>query len=151
MKFFKLFENLPFSKLLDWKVIGKLPSKEFLLSEFYNRSKHPYKGSAKFWTDDKQKLFDIESEIIRELIDNYPKHVFEEIETIKDFTLDCIIPEVLYKVRGKADIGFVHIREGTVDFYYTNTYLKRRSLCPAQEERKYDRIQLKKIVLDLLK
>jgi len=151
MKFFKIFENLPFSVILDWKVMGKLPSKEFLLSEFYNRSRYPYKGSAKLWTDDKQKLFDIESEIIRELIDNYPNHVFEEIETIKDFTLDCIIPEVLYKVRGRADIGFVYVREGAVDFYYTNTYLKYRSLHPAEKDFKYDRIQLKKVILDLLK
>lgn len=151
MKFFKLFQNLPFSRILDWKVTNNLPSKKFLLGEFYRRTRHPYKGSLKFWTTECEKLHDIELEIIRELIDNYPTHVFEEIETIKDFTLDCIIPEVLYKIRGRGDIGFVHVTDRSVGLYYTNTYLNHRSITPAEEEFKYDRIQLKQVILDLLK
>ena len=151
MKFFKLFENIPFSRVLDWKITDKLPSKEFLYTEFYNRTERPYKISLKFWSTDRQKLHDIELEIIRELIDNYPNHVFEEIRTIKDFTLECIIPEVLYKVREKGDIGFVHVTDTAVEFYYTNTYLKTRSHHPAGKEFKYDRIQLKEVVLNLLK
>lgn len=151
MKFFELFENLPFTKVLDWKVTDKLPSKEFLYTEFYNRTKRPYKVSLKFWTTDQEKLHDIELEILRELIDNYPNHVFEEIKTTKDFTLECIIPEVLYKVRGKGDIGFVHVTGTAIELYYTNTYLKTRSHHPAGKEFKYDRIQLKQVILDLLK
>ena len=152
MKFFKLFENLPFTSIWNTKVLDKLPSKEFLLAEFYNRTKRPYKTSLKLWTTEDQKLYDIELEIIRELIDNYPAHVFEKIETIKDFTLDCIIPEILYKIKtGRGDLGFVLVTDKKVELHYTTTYLKSKALHPAGKEFKYDRIQLKKVVLDLLK
>jgi len=152
MKLFKIFENLPFTNTWNRKVLDKLPSKEFLLTEFYNRTKRPYKTSLKFWTSEDQKLYDIELEIIRELIDNYPAHIFEKIETIKDFTLDCIIPEILYKIRtGRGDLGFVLVTEKTVELHYTTTYLKSRTLHPAGKEFKYDRVQLKQVILDLLK
>jgi hypothetical protein len=152
MKLFKIFENLPFTNYWNSKILDKLPSKEFLLAEFYNRTKYPYKGSLKSWNSNKQKLFDIELEIIRELIDNYPAHVFEKIDTIEDFTLECLIPEILYKIStGRGDLGFVLATDKKVELHYTTTYLKYRALHPAEKEFKYNRVELKKIILDLIK
>jgi hypothetical protein len=66
--------------------------------------------------------------------------------------LDCLIPEILYKIRtGRGDLGFVLVADKKVELHYTTTYLKFRALHPAEKEFKYDRIQLKKIILDLLK
>jgi len=152
MKLFKIFENLPFTNSWSMKVLDKLPSKEFLLAEFYHRTKYPHKGSSKSWNSDKQKLFDIELEIIRELIDNYPNHVFEKIDTIKDFTLECLIPEILYKINtGRGELGFVLVTDEKIELHYTTTYLKFRARTPAKKQPKYDRVELKKIILDLIK
>ena len=152
MRLFKIFGKPLFSSIRKTGIEDKLPSKEYLLTQFYQRTNHPYRGGLKQWSDDDKKLFDIELEVIRELIDNYPKHFFEKIETIKDFTLDCIIPETLYKIRtAGGHLGFVFVTDKGVELYYTSTYLKSRALYPSEKEPKYDRIQLKKIILNLLK
>jgi hypothetical protein len=145
MKLFKIFERFNSEK--------KLPSKEYLYKEFYRRTEKPlWFHSKKYYNEDHERLNKIEIDNIRNLIDNYPNSVVQNIEKISDFTLDCIIPEVLYKVRatkkGWGDIGLVHIKEGELQFYYSNTELHNVGTWDNNKKFK-DRIEIKKEILRL--
>ena len=147
MKLFKIFNTTSFKK-------SKLPSKEFLYKTFYHRKKYPYSGLSKKYSNDNDKaLKDLELEFLENLIDNYPTANLTEIKTTKDFTLDCLIPEKLYKIRctmkgNYGDVGLVYIQNKSINIYYSNTYLFERGI-RYPEENKFDRIQLKKEILQV--
>ena len=147
MKLFRIFNIIPLKK-------KKLPSKEFLYRTFYRRKKYPYSGlSKKYSNDDDKALKELELEFIENLIDNYPTANLTEIKSTKDFTLDCLIPEKLYKIRcttkgNYGDVGLVYIQNNSINIYYSNTYLFERGV-HYPKENKFDRIQIKKEILEL--
>ena len=135
-----------------WRHV-KLPSKNFLYKTYYNRSS-TFGFKNKFWSDDDDKLKDIELERIRLLIDNYPSFDYEEIKTLKDFSLECIIPSVLYKVNSKNNntLGIVHINNDKIELYYCHTYLHySRSSSKENMGIGTDRLKLKNKILHLIK
>lgn len=145
MKLFKIFEKFNSEK--------KLPSKEYLYEEFYRRTEKPlWFHSKKFYNENHERLNKIEIDNIKNLIDNYPNSLIHNIENISDFTLDCIIPETLYKVRatkkGWGDIGMVHVQKGKLEFYYSNTQFQSVATWDNDEEFK-DRLKIKKEILRL--
>ena len=145
MKLFKIFERFNSDK--------KLPSKDFLYKEFYRRSEKPqWFHAKKFYNEDHERLNKIEIDNIRNLIDNYPDSLTHDIEKTSDFTLDCIIPETLYKVRAKnkrwGDIGIVHVQKGKLEFYYSNTQFKSVATWNGDEEFK-NRTKIKEEILRL--
>ena len=145
MNLFKIFERFNSDK--------KLPSKEYLYTEFYRRTEKPlWFHSKKFYNENHERLNKIEIDNIKNLIDNYPNSIVQNIESISDFTLDCIIPETLYKVRttkkGWGDIGIVYVKEGELQFYYSNTQFQ--SVGTRDDGKKFkDRIEIKKEILRL--
>lgn len=145
MKLFKIFERFNSEK--------KLPSKEYLYKEFYRRTeKSLWFHSKKFHNENHERLNKIEIDNIRNLIDNYPNSIVQNIESISDFTLDCIIPETLYTVKaikkGWGDIGIVYVKEGELQFYYSNTQFQIVGTCDGDKKFK-DRIEIKKEILRL--
>ena len=145
MNLFKIFERFNSEK--------KLPSKEYLYEEFYRRTEKPlWFHSKKFYNENHERLNKIEIDNIKNLVDNYPKSIVQSIENISDFTLDCIIPETLYKVRatkkGWGDIGIVYVKEGELQFYYSNTQFQSVGTCDDDKKFK-DRIEIKKEILTL--
>jgi hypothetical protein len=146
IKLFKLFNKFNSEK--------KLPTKEYLYEEFYRRTQKPSLfRSRKFYNENHERLGKIEVDNIKNLIDNYPNFQTHNIEKTSDFTLDCIIPEVLYKVRatkkGWGDIGLVHIKEDALQFYYSNTELRDVSTWNSGKKYK-DRIEIKEEILELV-
>lgn len=147
MKLFKIFNTLPFKK-------SKLPSKEFLYKTFYHRKKYPYSGLSKKYSNDNDKaLKDLELEFLENLIDNYPSGNLHEVKTTKDFTLDCLIPEKLYKIRctiggNFGDVGLVYVEKTGFTVFYSNTYLFERGT-HYPEDIKFDRTEIKKEILSL--
>jgi hypothetical protein len=145
MKLFKIFEIFNSEK--------KLPSKEYLYEEFYRRTEKPlWFHSKKFYNENHERLNKIEIDSIKNLIDNYPNSLIHDIESISDFTLECIIPETLYKVRatkkGWGDIGLVHVKEGELELYYSNTQFQ--NVGTSNNDKKFkDRIEIKKEILRL--
>lgn len=150
MKLFKLFNTY----ILKNKT---LPSKEFLYKTFYERKKFPYQGLSKKTINsrgskDAITLKDLELEFLENLIDNYPSGNINTLTDIKDFTLECLIPEKLYTVRctgvGHGNVGLVHIEDRNINLYYSNTYLFERGINYPKEV-KLDRIEIKKEILSL--
>jgi hypothetical protein len=145
MNLFKIFERFNSKK--------KLPSKEYLYEEFYRRTEKPlWFHSKKFYNENHERLNKIEIDSIKNLIDNYPNSLIHDIESISDFTLECIIPETLYKVRatkkGWGDIGLVHVKEGKLELYYSNTQFQ--NVGTYNNDKKFkDRIEIKKEILRL--
>ena len=146
IKLFKLFNRFNSEK--------KFPTKEYLYEEFYRRTQKPsWFLSKKFYNDNHERLNKIEIDNIKNLIDNYPNFQTHNIEKISDFTLDCIIPEALYKVRaikkGWGDIGLVHVQEDRLQFYYSNTELHNVGTWNSGKKYK-DRIEIKEEILELV-
>ena len=145
MKIFKIFERFNSEK--------KLPSKEYLYKEFYRRIEKPlWFHSKKFYNENHERLNKIEIDNIKNLIDNYPNSTVQNIENISDFTLECILPETLYKVRatkkGWGDIGIVHVKEGELQLYYSNTQFQNVGTWDDSKKFK-DRVEIKKEILRL--
>ncbi len=145
IKLFKIFERLNSEE--------KLPTKEYLYKEFYRRTEKPlWFHSKKYYNKNHERLNKIEVDTIRNLIDSYPNSIVQNIEKISDFTLECIIPETLYKVKatneGFGDIGIVHVKEGELRFYYSNTRLLNVGTWNSDKKFK-DRIEIKQEILRL--
>lgn len=145
IKLFKIFERFNSEK--------NLPTKDYLYEEFYRRTEKPlWFHSKKYYNENHERLNKIEIDNIKNLIDNYPNYTVQDIEKISDFTLDCIIPETLYKVRavskGFGDIGLVHVKEGELQLYYSNTKLLNvGSWC--KDKKFKDRTEIKQEILRL--
>jgi hypothetical protein len=80
--------------------------------------------------------------------------LFEEVKSLKDFTLNCIIPEVLYemcsKTKGKV-FGLAYLKDSRVTVYYSKTYLRTTWVSSSDITPKLNRTELKQVILNLSK
>lgn len=154
-----------FSKnLFDHNDNGDHPSKESLYKTFYyqskihetlkNRySKHPPAP----YSYDKESL-DISSIILDNLIDeieHYPSSNLYKVKNLKDISLNCIIPEVVYEIheREKGNIIGLAIIEDKkwIKIYYSKHYITYRASSDGEKIDKSDRIKIKEYIINLFK